>query len=629
MKKIYYILIFTLIAVIVARYTYIAYGKYDYYYEKYLNATNKIVYGLNAPRGRILDRNGKVLVDNKGINTIVYHNLDNIDTLSVARTLLTILDDVREADVDSQKNFYLKYNETDNLLTKEEKELYARRKLSTTEVEEIKKERLDKYLGYSKEEKQIIYLYYLLNNGYYYDSKIIESNVSDKVCALVNEKNINGLNCEYTTERIYLYDTLNDIYGKVGKITKENKDYYLGLGYSLNDMVGLSYLEKEYDEYLKGEKAKYLVNDDNTLTLISSAKQGSDIYLTIDIDLQLKINEILKKYLDKSKNYKYTKYYNTSYVIVSDPNTGEIIASTGLSKVKDSYHDVTTNILTSSYTVGSVVKGASHTVGYQNDLIEIGKKINDSCVKLYQVPTKCSFKRLGLIDDITALKTSSNYYQFMTAIKLTGQKYKYNMKLDVNDEHFKIYREVFGSFGLGASTGIDLENETTGIKGKKVAPDLLLNLSIGQYDTYTPLGLSNYINTIATSGKRYALHYLKEVRNKNKVVYSYEPNLLNVVESNFSRIKEGFRQVLYNGTGRGYTDLKYKPAGKTGTSEVVYSKDVTTINHTYAMFAPYDDPEYSIVVMSPNIAYNNRQDGYIAPINRYISQEVSKLVFEK
>ena len=141
MKKIYYILIFTLIAVIVARYTYIAYGKYDYYYEKYLNATNKIVYGLNAPRGRILDRNGKVLVDNKGINTIVYHNLDNIDTLSVARTLLTILDDVREADVDSQKNFYLKYNETDNLLTKEEKELYARRKLSTTEVEEIKKER--------------------------------------------------------------------------------------------------------------------------------------------------------------------------------------------------------------------------------------------------------------------------------------------------------------------------------------------------------------------------------------------------------------------------------------------------------------------------------------------------------
>ena len=629
MKKVYYVLIFILISIIIIRYSYLTFYKHDYYYEKYLNATNKIVYGLNAPRGRILDRNGKVLVDNKGINTIVYHNLDNIDTLCVAKTLLTILDDVKEASIDEQKDYYLKYNNTDNLLTKEEQDLYAKRKLTTLEIESLKKSRLDKYLNYSKEEKQTIYLYYLLNNGYYYDSKIIASNVSDKVCALVNEKNINGLTCEYTTERIYLYDTLNDIYGKVGPITKENKEYYLNLGYSLNDAVGLSYIEKEYDQYLKGEKAKYLVNDDNTLTLISSSKQGNDLVLSIDIDLQLQINEIIKKYLAKSSNYQHTKYYNTSYVIVSDPYTGEIIASTGLNKIKDDYYDVTTNILTSSFTVGSVIKAASHTVGYQNDLIDIGKKINDSCVKLYQVPMKCSFKRLGLIDDITALKTSSNYYQFMTAIKLTGNTYKYNMKLNVTEEHFNTYRNVFASFGLGSSTGIDLENESTGIKGQTIAPDLLLNLSIGQYDTYTPLELTNYINTVATSGSRYALHYLKEVRNKDKTIYTYEPKLLNTVSSNFTRIKEGFKEVLYNGTGRGYTDLKYKPAGKTGTSEVIYSKGITTINQTYAMYAPYDNPLYSIIVMSPNIAYNNSEDGYIAPINRYISKEVSKLVFEK
>ena len=92
--------------------------------------------------------------------------------------------------------------------------------------------------------------------------------------------------------------------------------------------------------------------------------------------------------------------------------------------------------------------------------------------------------------------------------------------------------------------------------------------------------------------------------------------------------KEGFKEVLYTGTGRGYTDTKYKPAGKTGTSEVVYSKDVTTINQTYAMFAPYDNPKYSIVVISPNISYNNDDSTYIAPINRYISKEVSKILLE-
>lgn len=628
MKKIYYCLITIIYLLIISRYLYIAYYKHDYYYEEYLNATNKIVYGLNAPRGRILDRNGKVLVDNIGTNTIVFHKLKNIDTKKIAHLLNTIIPNIKKASIDEQKKYYLTFNETDSLLTEKEQELYNNRKISQAEVEEIKLARIEPLLNYTNKEQQEIHLYYLLNKGYIYDSKIIAKDVSDEICAKINISNISGLTCEYTTKRIYLYDTLNDILGRTGNITKENKEYYLAKGYSLNDTVGLSYLEKQYDDYLRGEKAKYLVNEDNSLTLISNSKLGNDIYLSIDIELQLQINEILKKNLNKASNLKNTKYYNSSYVLVSNPNTGEIIASTGLMKVKDDFHDITTNILTSSFTMGSVIKGASHTVGYQNNLIDIGTKINDSCIKLYQVPTKCSYKRLGYIDDITALKTSSNYYQFLTAIKLTGNKYKYNMKLEVEEKDFNTYRDTFAEFGLGSKTGIDLENESLGIKGKTIAPDLLLNLSIGQYDTYTPLQLLNYINTIATNGKRYSLHYLKEVKTKDKIIYEYQPNLLNIVKnSNFNRIKEGFKEVLYSGTGRGYTDTLYKPAGKTGTSEVVYNKDIITINQTYAMFAPYDNPQYSIVVISPNISYNNDYDNYIAPINRYISKEVSKLVF--
>lgn len=630
MKKVYLSILTILTIIISTRFIYIYYYKHDYYYEKYLNKTNKIVYGTTAPRGRILDRNGKILVDNIGINTIVYHKLDSIDELKLAKQISLILEDKEEASTDELKKYYLQTKDTDFLLTEEEKDLYSHRKLSLTDIEELKLSRLDKYIEeYSQEEKEIIHIYNLLNKGYSYSSKVIAEEVSDAVCAKINDENIAGLNCEYSVKRVYLYDTLNALYGKVGKITSENKEYYLSKGYSLNDEVGLSYLEKEYDDYLKGEKAEYLVNDDNTLKLLKSSKQGNDIVLSIDIDLQLKINEIIKKNLDLAETLKNTAYYNTSYVIVSDPNTGEIIASTGISKVNDSYHDVTSNILTSSFTVGSVIKGASHTVGYQNNLIEEGKKINDSCVKLYQVPIKCSYKRLGYIDDITALKTSSNYYQFKIAIALTGQTYKNNIKLNVTEEHFNIYRDTFSSFGLGSSTGIDLENESLGIKGNKIASDLLLNLAIGQYDTYTPLQLTNYINTIATDGNRYALHYLKSVKNGDETIYEYESNLLNKVEnSNFSRIKEGFKEVLFTGTGRGYTDKKYLPAGKTGTSEVVYSKDITTINQTYAMFGPYDNPKYSIVVISPNISYNNDKDNYIAPINRYISKEVSELVFE-
>ena len=630
MKKVYYILLSILLLVITLRIYDLRVTKHNYYKGEYLKQTNKIVYGFSAPRGRILDRNGKVLVDNIGSNTIIYHMLEGNDELKIAEILNDVLEEKNKASIEEQKEYYMQNNDTDFLLTEEEKKLYENRKITTKEVEDLKLSRLDKYINYTEEQKQIIYLYNLLNKGYSYSSKIIKKEASDKECALIQEKNISGLTCEYTTKRVYLYDTMNALYGKVGEISKENKDYYLNKGYSLNDEVGLSYLEKEYDDYLKGTKAIYKVNEDNSLSLIQKELKGNDIVLTIDIDLQLRINEILKTNISKASKLANTDYYNSSYVIISDPNTGEIIASSGLQKINDSFYDVTQNILTNSFTVGSVIKGASHTVAYQNNLIEVGKKINDSCVKLYQVPTKCSYKKLGYIDDITALKTSSNYYQFINAIKLTGQKYTYNMKLNANEEHFNIYRNTFKNFGLGSSTGIDLENESLGITGKTVADDLLLNLSIGQYDTYTPLQLTNYINTLATSGKRYSLHYLKEVKNNNEIIFQYEPNLLYEFKDNwfFDRIKQGFKEVLYTGTGRGYTDTEYKPAGKTGTSEVVYSKDITTINQTYAMFAPYDNPKYSIVVISPNISYNNDDSTYIAPINRYISKEVSKILFE-
>lgn len=627
MKKIYYFILIILELIITYRYIDLHYFKHEKYYEDFLSITNKIVYGLPAPRGRILDRNGKVLVDNETINTITYHKLNDINSFDVATYLIELID-IEEADTNKLIKYYMLNNDTDYLLTKEEIELLNNRKISLKEIEDIKYQRIEPILNYDEKDKKIINLYYLLENGYSYDTKVIRENITDEVCAKVNEKNIPGLLCEQTYIRKYNYDTLNELYGKVGKITSENKDYYLNLGYSLDDEVGISYLEKQYDSYLRGKRAEYLVNKDNSLTLLSSEKQGNDIYLTIDIDLQLDINNILKKNINNAKKYKNTKYYNRSYVIVSDPNTGEILASTGISKIKDEYIDVTKDILVSSFTVGSIIKGASHTVGYQNNLIDIGKKINDSCVKLYQVPTKCSHKKLGYIDDITALKTSSNYYQFITAIKSTNNNYKYNMKLETTKENFDLYRNTFEQFGLGSSTGIDLENESLGIRGNNYASDLLLNLSIGQYDTYTPLQLTNYINTIATSGNRYSLHYLLKVMNKDKEIYSYENKLLNTIENNrFDRIIEGFKQVMY-GTGAGYTDLKYKPAGKTGTSEIVYSKGIMTVNQSFAMFAPYDNPKYSVVVISPNLAYNDGKDNYIAPTNRLISKEVTKRVFE-
>lgn len=630
MKKVYYFTLFFLITIISIRYIDLYYIKHNESLNKYLTLTNKIIKGPTAPRGRIYDCNGILLVDNIGTNTIIYRHIKGNDDYEIASKINNILL-FEPATLEEQKDHYMNNNNTDYLLTTEELKQIEYRKLTKKQIEKLILSRIkEEKLNYTEEEKKIITILNLMNNGYSYDNKILKENVTDQECADINSLNQPGLTCEYTTTRKILFDSIKQLIGTTGKITKENKEYYLSLGYSLNDTVGLSYLEKAYDKYLKGTEATYQVNKDNSLTLLTKEIPGNDIYLTIDINIQNEIDNIIIKKLSDKDKYQNTKFYNSSYVIVSNPNDGSIIASTGISIINDEIHYIPTNTFTTSYTVGSVIKGASHTVGYQNNLIEYDKKILDSCVKLYQVPMKCSHKKLGYINDIEALKTSSNYFQFITAIKLTGNKYKNNMKINATQEHFDTYRNIFKTFGLGTTTGIDIENETYGITGSTIADDLLLNLSIGQYDTYTPLQLTSYINTISTSGKRYSLHYLKDIKNQKETIYTYEPKLLNTIEDTgyFKRIQEGFKEVVYNGTGRGYTDTKYKPAGKTGTAEVYYNKDINTINQTYAMYAPYDKPTYSIVVVSPNSSYNDGNNNYISPINRHISKEVSKLMFE-
>lgn len=207
--------------------------------------------------------------------------------------------------------------------------------------------------------------------------------------------------------------------------------------------------------------------------------------------------------------------FNHIYVVINDPNTGEILAMAGKQVIKKNgeyyTYDVTTGVITNSVTPGSVVKGASMLVGYNENAIEIGEYQVDECIKLYSKPEKCSWTTLGRINDITALSQSSNVYQFKTAMKVAGYEYTYNGKFTDTEEAFKKYRKTFNEFGLGVKTEIDLPIDGIGNVGKSSEPDLLLNYVIGQYDTYTTMQLSEYISTIANGGIRYKPHLLKEV----------------------------------------------------------------------------------------------------------------------
>ena len=649
-KKAIFILFF--LALIFFAFTYrvydLAYNNREYYLNKARGINEVYVTGSSAPRGRILDINGNVLVDNIGINTIYYHKPSSItlkEELQIAEKLAKLTNFEYQYSESKLKKFYMiKYStKTDALITPEEYKLYNERKISSSNLETLKLERItDEMLNSLTDlEKYSSYFYFLMNEGYSYDNKCLIKNVSDDVYASILESHLPGIFGEMEWSRIYNYeDTLTTIFGEISNSLPAEKQDLLEEGYSLNDKVGISGLEEYYEEYLKGEKAIYKVGENNTLELVKKEKRGNDLILEIDINIQLEIEGIIKEEMLKAKKTVNTEFYKESYALVSDPKTGAIKAIAGirlLTNNKDeTFQDVSINVIKNAYTVGSAVKGASMAVGYQNNIIDIGTTMTDSCVKLANIPAKCSYRRLGSLNDVEALALSSNYYQFIIALGIMGYNYTYNMAATATEEHFNTYRKTFAEFGLGTSTGIDLPSESTGLKGTTIAPDLLMNLAIGQYDLYTPVQLLQYINTIATNGSRLKLSLMNSIKNNGEDLLTRKVEILNQVnleEKYFDRIQQGFHSVMKNGTGYWYINQKINAAGKTGTSESYIDSDYDgtlesfVLSNTFLMYAPFDNPEYSIVVISPNTSNLDSNSTYRSPVNRLIARRINDFLF--
>ena len=632
-----------------------------YYEEELTTLATQTVEGPSSPRGRILDRNGKVIVDNKAVKTI-YYNKDKSrgtkEEIELAYLVSKHLNlNYNKVTDRNKREFFVAKNNSDmnDRITNEEWNKYKQRKLSSDDIYELKIERVtnEELNSFTEDEIRASYLYYLMNKGYSYDDKIIKNaDVTDEEYAYIAENNeeLPGFNTKLDWERVYNYgDTFRTILGNIGNIPSEKKDAYLAKGYSLNDVVGTSYLEKQYEEYLKGTKAIYKTINSHELELVNEGKRGNDIVLTIDIELQQQLEAILNEEILATKGQPNTEYYDRSYAVIQDPNTGEILAMAGRQVIGDKNSgyktvDCTTGIMTDPMTSGSVVKGASMLVGYNTGAITPGEYQVDECVKIAGTPQKCSWKTLGRINDIDALALSSNVYQFKTAMKVAGATYQYNKPLVINEEAFDIYRNTFKEFGLGVETEIDLPVESLGYTSSNKAPGLLLDFVMGQYDTYTAIQLSQYISTFANGGSRLQPHLLKEVHastdgeDLGELIYTFDVNVLNTVNTKseyLNRVKEGFYAVTHKsyGLGREYIDDSHNPSGKTGTSQSAKDTDGDRINDTdtvstaFVGYAPSSSPKMSITVTSPNSTWENSRNSYSTLVTRRISRRASDAFF--
>lgn len=635
------------------------YLKEDFYKEKLNSLTNVIVYGESAPRGRIYDRNYNLLVDNIAVPIIYYKKVDKITKQEEIELIYEVIDKL-ELEYDklktrNLKEFYLVLypNKGNEKITEEEWDKQKQRVLNSSDIENLKIARItdDELNTLSETDRKAAYLYYLMNQGYSYSEKIIKSsNVTDSEYAYFSENNykLKGFDTKVNWERNYLYqDTLKKILGSVGSIPKEEKESYLKKGYELTDIVGLSNIEKQYEDILKGTKAKYKKVASNKLVLLEDAKRGNDIVLSIDINIQKEVDSIIDRELIRAKGEANTKYLSKTYAIIQQPSTGEVLAISGREVIKQNQeyitYDITPYSLTDPMTPGSVIKGASMLVGYNTGAIQIGEYTTDECIKIKDLPAKCSSHRVGRLNDIIALAESSNVYQFKIAMKVGGATYSYNEPLTINPVAFDIYRNTFKEFGLGVKTEIDLPVESLGYSGTKTAPDLLLNFSIGQYDSYTPIQLSQYITTIASNGKRLKPHLLKEIHEATsyeelgKTLEIKEPVILNTVstkEEYLKRVQEGFVAVMEVGLGKKVMGNSPNPAGKTGTSESFIDTDkdgkidTETTSNAFVGYAPSDNPTMTITVTSPDVEDPNTGYNYRTYMNRRIVRMISNKYFE-
>lgn len=640
--------------------------------EKRENAT----VSLSVPRGKIFDREGNPVVDNKSLRTITYTKMKGVkseEILKTARQLADIIEIPKE-DIDKlteadKKDFWMQLNPTltEKLVSKKEINRFRDKDITgknlDKKIEELKRKRVtDKNLqDLTDKDIKVLAIKSKMTSGYQMAPQIIKKDVSEKEFTIISEglANLPGVDVSVDWERVYVNDGLfRSVLGNVSNsdegLPSERLDYYLVRDYSRNDRVGKSYIEQQYEDVLHGTKKEVRsVADKQGTTIrtetISEGKSGKNLTLTIDMELQKKVEESIEKIL---KAYKGSEsMLDRAFVVMMNPKNGQVLSMAGKRLVekdgKTEIEDYALGTMTSSYELGSTVKGATVLTGFETKAITPGTYFYDAPMKFKGTREKKSWKEFGNIDDLRALQVSSNVYMFHTALKIAGVDYVKNSSLNIKQEYFDKMRYYFRQFGLGVPTGIDLPNETAGQIGKKDnQPGFLLDYSIGQYDTYTPLQLVQYISTIANGGYRMKPQIVQEVREQTsqkdeigKVVHAVEPIVLNKIdmkEEYINQVKEGFRKVFQEGDGTGvraFQKASYKPAGKTGTAQTVYGGESDIgrnekgerrecYNLTLAGYAPYDNPEVAFSVVVPWVM--NDKSG----INSDIGKEVLDAYFE-
>ncbi|MGU7951911.1 penicillin-binding protein PBP2B [Streptococcus suis] len=619
---------------------------HDFYSNKLSTASQKII-SNGSIRGQIYDAQGKPLVENEIQQVVSFTRSNKMSAQEMKEVANKLLQWVNVSDVTitqrDKADYYLAdeevYRQVVEALPEDKKydsdgNYLSESTIYSNAVDSIPAEALQ----YSEQDSKAIELFKQMNGATYFSTVNLVTDIltAEQVAHIVaNESQLPGISTTNNWQRTILPTSLSSIIGTVTSeqagLPAEDAEYYLSKGYSSNDRVGTAYLEKQYEEVLQGQREKKQINLDRngnveSIETIQEGQQGNNIKLTIDLAFQDGVNAILKKYFESELATGSALYSEGVYAVALEPSTGAVLAMSGYSHEKGagSITEDALGTITSVFTPGSIVKGATISSGWENGVISGNQVQLDEPIYFAGSAPITSWWVYGSfnIDATEALEYSSNVYMVKIALGLLGQTYSANMYLNDGDtltNAMTKLRSTFAEYGLGASTGIDLPLESTGFLPKEYSTANFITNAFGQFDNYTPMQMAQYAATIANNGTRISPHLVEGIYGNNaqgglgeliETVSGKEMNQVNISAEEMSLLRQGFYQVV-NGSGRFNTGsaigrgAAVSISAKTSTAETFVTdasgQVLDAVNTNIVAYAPSDNPKIAVAVVLPNL----------------------------
>lgn len=581
----------------------------------------------NVQRGMIYDSTGKVMVGNQATQAITYtkgQNVSNDDLYKIANRLgnyLTV--PTARLTTRNQQDYYL----ADNHHLKAVLKLVKSSDSSSQYDDAIKYLNAHPhYFKLTKEQKNKAMIYGTMSGAYSLSTTYIKSkNVSAKELAEVSEHLSEMPGVKIGTAWSRNYPSGKDVKSLAGTVSttglpSDEVNSLLSQGYSRNDNVGQSYLEKQYQATLAGSKSQTQVttsgNNVTKTKVTYPGKKGDNLVLTVNAKFQNDVQKILKSSFPAGGNS------TGVYAVVMNPYTGAIYAMGGIDRDPSTgkMTDDQIGAINHPITMGSVVKPATIMGGLMEKVITPeNNTLTDTPIKVAGTSVKSSwFNKSGSasmsLTASEALEVSSNSYMMQIAMKEGGMNYHSGAQLTLKPSIFQKMRYYYNMFGLGQKTGVDLPGEVSGYQGpsKKKNIGSALDLSYGNYDGYTTIQLAQYMSTIANGGYRMKPYIVKEIRGTKSngelgnVTYTAQPQVQQVIpapKSYFDLVRRGLYLVTHGTnsytTAKSLSSVKPSISAKTGTAETFYKKQ-STETLSFAGYSPSDKPQVVVALAIAN-----------------------------